>query len=243
MTHSAVIQESRPFPQVAVVGSGYWGKNLVRNYHDLHALAAICDSDADKLRLLGEHYPGYRRLTTFQGVLTDETIQAIAIATPAQTHGALARKALLAGKDVFVEKPLCHSEEEGRSLVALARQQNRILMVGHLLWYHPAVLKLKELIDSGELGRVQYIYSSRLNLGKIRREENILWSFAPHDLSVILGLVGEMPDSVLAQGGNYLHQQIADTTVTLLSFPIITSSLNSMCVPDSVSLHLSSLRR
>ncbi|MCZ6802242.1 MAG: DapH/DapD/GlmU-related protein, partial [Nitrospirae bacterium] len=129
------------------------------------------------------------------------------------------RESLLADKDVFVEKPLCLSVSEGETLVALAQERHRVLMVGHLLWYHPAVLKLKEIIDGGELGRIQYVYSNRLNLGKIRREENILWSFAPHDLSVILGLLGEMPDAVLAQGGNYLHQQIADATVSLLSFP------------------------
>jgi UDP-2-acetamido-3-amino-2,3-dideoxy-glucuronate N-acetyltransferase len=120
---------------------------------------------------------------------------------------------------VFVEKPLCLTIEEGQELVALAAKKGRVLMVGHLLWYHPAVLKLKELIDVGDLGRIQYIYSNRLNLGKIRREENILWSFAPHDLSVILGLVGEMPDAIEAQGGNYLHDRIADVTVSLLSFP------------------------
>src|SRR4029079_9214149 len=114
---------------------------------------------------------------------------------------------------------LCLSAEQGKKLVALAKERDRILMVGHLLWYHPAVLKLKELIDKGELGRIQYVYSNRLNLGKIRREENILWSFAPHDISVILGLLNETPDSVQAQGGNYLHQRIADVTVSLLSFP------------------------
>jgi UDP-2-acetamido-3-amino-2,3-dideoxy-glucuronate N-acetyltransferase len=119
---------------------------------------------------------------------------------------------------VYVEKPLCLSVEEGQELTRLARDRERILMVGHLLWYHPAVLKLKELIDAGELGRICYIYSNRLNLGKLRREENVLWSFAPHDISVILGLTGEMPESVQAQGGNFLHRSIADTTVTLLRF-------------------------
>jgi UDP-2-acetamido-3-amino-2,3-dideoxy-glucuronate N-acetyltransferase len=143
----------------------------------------------------------------------------MAIATPAETHSELARRALLAGKDVLVEKPLSLSIEEGRKLVALACERQRVLMIGHLLWYHPAVLKLRELVEEGELGRIQYIYSHRLNLGRIRREENILWSFAPHDISVILGLVGEMPDVIQAQGGNYLHNQIADVTVSLLSFP------------------------
>jgi UDP-2-acetamido-3-amino-2,3-dideoxy-glucuronate N-acetyltransferase len=205
--------------RVAVIGSGYWGKNLVRNFSNLGALSVVCDSHTETLRTLGEQYPQCRTLTSYPEVLRDDSIQAVAIATPAETHGYMVREALLSGKDVFVEKPLCLSAEQGQSLVALARERGRILMVGHLLWYHPAILKLKELIDTGELGRIQYIYSNRLNLGKIRREENILWSFAPHDISVILGLLGETPDSVIAQGGNYLHEQIADTTVTLLSFP------------------------
>jgi UDP-2-acetamido-3-amino-2,3-dideoxy-glucuronate N-acetyltransferase len=204
---------------VAVIGSGYWGKNLVRNFGSLGALSVICDSQAETLRTLGEQYPQSRTMTSYAEVLRDDSIQAVAIATPAETHGNLVQEALLAGKDVFVEKPLCLSVDEGRALIDLARERGRILMVGHLLWYHPAILKLKELIDTGELGRIQYIYSNRLNLGKIRREENILWSFAPHDISVILGLLGETPTTVTAQGGNYLHAQIADTTVTLLSFP------------------------
>lgn len=206
-------------PRVAVVGSGYWGRNLVRNFADLGALSMICDSRSETLHVLGEQHPSCHTSTSFDEVLQDQSIQGVAIATPAETHGVLVRKALLAGKDVFVEKPLCLSAEQGRILVDLAQQHGRILMVGHLLWYHPAILKLKELIEGGELGRIQYIYSNRLNLGKIRREENILWSFAPHDISVVLGLLGEMPNVVAAQGGNYLHEQIADITVTLLSFP------------------------
>jgi UDP-2-acetamido-3-amino-2,3-dideoxy-glucuronate N-acetyltransferase len=206
-------------PTVAVIGSGYWGKNLVRNFAGLGALSVVCDSHTETLRALGEQYPQSRTVTSYPEVLRDDAIQAVAIATPAETHGIMVREALLAEKDVFVEKPLCLSVDQGRTLVDLARERGRILMVGHLLWYHPAILKLKELIDAGELGRIQYIYSNRLNLGKIRREENILWSFAPHDISVILGLLGETPNAVTAQGGNYLHEQIADTTVTLLSFP------------------------
>jgi len=206
-------------PTVAVIGSGYWGKNLVRNFANLGALSVICDSHVETLRALSEQYPQSRTVISYPEVLRDDAIQAVAIATPAETHGIMVREALLAGKDVFVEKPLCLSIEQGRTLVDLARERGRILMVGHLLWYHPAILKLKELIDTGELGRIQYIYSNRLNLGKIRREENILWSFAPHDISVILGVLGETPSAVVAQGGNYLHEQIADTTVTLLSFP------------------------
>src|SRR6266516_8228686 len=204
---------------VACVGSGYWGKNLVRNFYELGALAAIWDSDTEKVSQLKQQYSDCRFPSSYAEVLRDDSIKAVAIATPAETHAAMVREALLADKDVFIEKPLCLSVPEGEELAALAYDRKRVLMVGHLLWYHPAILKLKELIDAGELGRIQYIYSNRLNLGKIRREENILWSFAPHDISVILGLVGEMPEVIQTQGGNYLHDRIADVTLSLLSFP------------------------
>jgi UDP-2-acetamido-3-amino-2,3-dideoxy-glucuronate N-acetyltransferase len=205
--------------RIACIGAGYWGKNLVRNFNDLGVLKWICESSRERRTQLSAEYQAVRLTDSLDEVLTDPEIAGVAIATPAETHGELVRRALLAGKDVFVEKPLCLTTPEGEKLVGLASERNRVIMVGHLLWYHPAVLKLKELVETGELGRIQYIYSNRLNLGKIRREENILWSFAPHDVSVILGLVGEMPDSVSAQGGNYLHNQIADVTVSLLSFP------------------------
>jgi UDP-2-acetamido-3-amino-2,3-dideoxy-glucuronate N-acetyltransferase len=204
---------------VAVIGAGYWGRNLVRNFYDLRSLEAVCDASEEVVGGLRAQYPDCRYVSSYGEVLRDKAVRAVAIATPAETHASLVREALFADKDVFVEKPLCLSVEEGRELVALARERQRVLMVGHLLWYHPAVIKLKELVASGELGRLQYIYSNRLNLGKIRREENILWSFAPHDISVILGLLEQMPDDVSCQGGNYLHQQIADATVSLLSFP------------------------
>ena len=206
-------------PSVACIGAGYWGTNLIRNFYEINALALICDSDREHLDAAASRYADVDRTDSFDNALADARVKAVAIATPAESHGALARRALLAGKDVFVEKPLCLSVEEGRSLIALASAQQQILMVGHLLWYHPAILRLKQLIDDGELGRIRYIYSNRLNLGMIRREENILWSFAPHDISVILGLIGEMPHHVEAQGGNYLHDAIADVTVSLLSFP------------------------
>ena len=203
---------------IACIGAGYWGHNLIRNFSELGALHMICDSDPDRISKFRSLYPDVAFSDCVDAVLRDTQVTGVAIATPAETHGTLVRQALLAGKDVFVEKPLCLSVE-GRKLIALAAEEKRILMVGHLLWYHPAIVKLKQLIEAGELGRIRYIYSNRLNLGKIRREENILWSFAPHDISVILGLVEEMPVCVDAQGGNYLHDQIADVTVSLLSFP------------------------
>ena len=179
--------------QIACIGAGYWGQNLVRNFHALNVLHTICDEDKSKGPLFEAQCPGIAFTNSVADVLKDPQITGVAIATPAETHARLIEWALLAGKDVFVEKPLCLSTDEGKKLITLASEKKRILMVGHLLWYHPAVLKLKQLIENGELGRIRYIYSNRLNLGKIRREENILWSFAPHDISVILGLVGEMP--------------------------------------------------
>jgi UDP-2-acetamido-3-amino-2,3-dideoxy-glucuronate N-acetyltransferase len=205
--------------RIACIGAGLWGKHLIRNFHALGALSWVCEVDPGKRAELSTSYPALRCTDRFEDVLTDPEVAGVAIATPAETHADLVRRALEAGKDVFVEKPLCLSVEEGQRLVKLAAARGRVLMVGHLLWYHPAVLRLKALVDDGELGRIQYIYSHRLNLGRIRREENILWSFAPHDVSVILGLVGEMPEAVEAQGGNYLHDRIADVTVSLLSFP------------------------
>jgi UDP-2-acetamido-3-amino-2,3-dideoxy-glucuronate N-acetyltransferase len=205
-------------PRIACIGAGYWGRNLVRNFNDLGALATVCDASASTRAAISERFPAVRCIDSVAEVLADPELAGVVIATPAETHATLVRRALEAGKDVFVEKPLCLDIDEGRELVALAERNRRVLMVGHLLWYHPAVLKLRDMVRGGELGRIQYIYSNRLNLGRIRREENILWSFAPHDVSVILGLLGEMPEEVLAQGGNYLHPKIADVTVTLLSF-------------------------
>src|SRR5215813_3674276 len=205
--------------KIACIDAGYWGKNLVRNFTDLGVLAWVCEADPSTRAHLAAAYHTARFTEAVDQVLADPEVASVAIVTPAETHSELVRRALLAGKDVLVEKPLSLSIEEGRQLVALACERQRVLMVGHLLWYHPAVLKLRELVEEGELGRIQYIYSNRLNLGRIRREENILWSFAPHDISVILGLVGEMPNVIQAQGGNYLHDRIADVTVSLLSFP------------------------
>ena len=205
-------------PRVAVVGTGYWGKNLVRNFHALGALKTICDSSQSTVESFVKTYPDVTGVTALSDVLRDPEVQGVVVATPAETHATLVRESLLAGKDVYVEKPLCLSNQEGEQLAALARREGRILMVGHLLWYHPVVRKLKELIDNGKLGKILYLYSNRLNIGKLRREENVLWSFAPHDISLILGLIDEVPDKVQAQGGNYLHHEIADVTVSTLSF-------------------------
>jgi len=204
---------------IAVIGGGYWGKNLIRNLDGLGALKIVCDADPERLDACKTDYPAIETTASLSRVLDNPEIVAVAIATPAVEHAKHATKALLAGKDVFIEKPLCLSEKEGRTLIELARETGHILMVGHLLWYHPAILKLKSLIGHGELGKLQYIYSNRLNLGRLRRDENVLWSFAPHDISVILGLTGEVPESVQARGGSFLHNHMIDSTVSYLKFP------------------------
>jgi len=203
---------------IAVIGCGYWGKNLVRNFQQIGVLKLICDKNETLLAQFKDQYPGIETCLAINDVLTREDINAIVIATPAETHFTLTREALLNGKHVFVEKPLALTVEDAKELVELAENKQLTLMVGHLLQYHPAFMKLKELASNGELGRINYIYSHRLNLGKIRREENILWSFAPHDISMILSIAGEEPETVLSTGGNYLHKMIADVTTTDLEF-------------------------
>jgi len=204
---------------VAVIGSGYWGKNLVRNFQNLGALRLVCDKNETLLGRIREQYAGIKTCLAFNDVLRHDDINAVVISTPVETHYRLAREALLAKKHVYVEKPLVLHEAEGRELIEIADKSNMQLMVGHLMQYHPVFVRLKDLALSGELGRINYIYSHRLNLGKIRREENILWSFAPHDISMILALTGETPESVVVTGGNYLHKKIADVTTTHLEFP------------------------
>jgi UDP-2-acetamido-3-amino-2,3-dideoxy-glucuronate N-acetyltransferase len=205
-------------PAVAVVGTGYWGRHLVRNFYQLGSLKLICDKNETALRALKKQHPGIGTCPELSEVLDQGEIKGVVIATPAETHFIVAREALLAGKHVFVEKPLVLDEAQGQELIEIAKAKRRVLMVGHLLKYHPAFVALKKLVMSGALGRVNYIYSNRLNFGKIRREENILWSFAPHDISMLLTLAGEMPESVMTTGGCYLHQRIADITTTHFEF-------------------------
>ncbi|HEX3376206.1 MAG TPA: Gfo/Idh/MocA family oxidoreductase, partial [Candidatus Acidoferrales bacterium] len=203
---------------VAVVGCGYWGKNLVRNFHQLGRLRVICDVDRAQLEKLQQQYEGVDISTSYEDVLRRQDIEGIVIAAPAEQHYSLAKRALEMGKDVFVEKPLALNVLHAEELTAMAHRSGNVLMVGHLLQYHPAITKLKSLVREGALGKVQYIYSSRLNFGKLRTEENILWSFAPHDISAILFLLGEEPTSVAAHGGNYLNANVADVTLTSCTF-------------------------
>jgi UDP-2-acetamido-3-amino-2,3-dideoxy-glucuronate N-acetyltransferase len=206
-------------PKIAVVGAGYWGKNLIRNLYEIGHLAAICDSNELIKQAYESKYQDVQYVSDYSSILCDESIDAVVLATPAVTHYKMAREALNADKHVFIEKPLALELREGQELIALAEKNSKILMVGHILQYHSAVLKLKEMINRGDLGKIQYIYSNRLNIGKIRTEENILWSFAPHDISVILMLLDEIPETLYACGGNYLQEHVADVTVTTMNFP------------------------
>jgi UDP-2-acetamido-3-amino-2,3-dideoxy-glucuronate N-acetyltransferase len=204
--------------RIAVVGAGYWGANLVRVFHNLGALYQICDFSKTRLRQLADSYPDVKMTSSYEDVIDDPAVDAVVIATPAEMHYSMARKALLAGKDTYVEKPLTLHCDDAEKLTALAEHRQQILMVGHLLEFHPAITHLHQLIQQGELGRLEYVYSNRLNMGKVRREENALWSFAPHDISVILLLLNEMPIQVAATGGTYLQPNIADVTVSTMLF-------------------------
>src|SRR5438094_7528967 len=204
---------------VAVVGVGYWGKNLVRNFYELGALTLLCDERGSVESSCKNDYENVRFCRDFRAVLADPSVAAVALATPAVTQYEMAKAALEAGKDVLVEKPLAIDVKHGEELVRLADAKSRILMVGHILRYHPAILKLQSLIQSGALGKINYLYSNRLNIGKIRAEENILWSFAPHDISVMLALLNEMPNRISCQGGGFLNNDVADVTLSHFDFP------------------------
>ena len=197
---------------------GYWGRNLVRNFHELGALRAVCDANRALESACRKDYPRAEFSADYAPVLGDPGVKAVVLATPAVTHYEMARKALEAGKDVFVEKPLAVSVADGEQLVVLAEEKQRILMVGHILRYHPAVVRLRQLVREGVLGKINYLYSNRLSMGKIRTEENVLWSFAPHDISVILALLGEQPSVVSCRGGTYLSRNVVDAAGCELVF-------------------------
>jgi predicted dehydrogenase len=205
---------------VALIGCGYWGPNLARNFYQLPnaQLVTCCDLDERKLEQMQRLYP--TRVTQDYGsVLADSSVEAVALATPAGSHHTLARAALLAGKHVFVEKPLTMSSAEAESLIDLAQQQSRVLMVGHVFQYNPAVLKIKELIDSGQIGQVYYLYSNRVNLGRVQSDVNALWNIAPHDVSISLYLLDVMPVEVSARGAAYLNGRVEDVVFLAMQFP------------------------
>jgi predicted dehydrogenase len=205
--------------KVGLAGLGYWGPNLARNFDDLADLAWLCDLSPDLRDRYGARFPSAQMTERFDDMLEDSSVQAVVVATPVPTHYELARRALSAGKHVFVEKPPALNGAEADELVALAEERDLVLLPGHLLLYHPAVAKLRELIDAGELGDMLYIYGNRQNLGQIRKDENALWSLGVHDLSVILHLVGEEPTELWARGESFHHEGVEDVVFCYLRFP------------------------
>lgn len=197
-------------PNIAVVGLGNWGQHLARIFYQLEALAACCDSDDKKLSRFKRHFHNVRFVNSCDEIINDEKIDGIVIASPAALHYEIAKKSLTAGKPTFIEKPMTLNSGQGEELVKIAHQEGVPLMVGHLMKYHPAVIRIKDLINKGELGQVYYLYSQRVNLGTIRKDENALWSFAPHDISVALYLIGDGIESVSARGECYLQKDIED---------------------------------
>lgn len=216
---SAPSQPASQPPRIAVVGAGPWGKNLVRNFFELGALAWVVDSDTARLAQVARDYPGVRTGSSLEEALEDSSVSGVAIATPAITHGPLTRQVLQAGRDVFCEKPLALSVEETVANMRLADERGRILMVGHVLRYHPAVVEVIRLVQAGKVGRLKYVASHRLGWGRIRNVENVLWSFTPHDVSTLLAVAGELPSSVSAGGSAFVQPKIHDIVTTRLTFP------------------------
>jgi len=204
---------------IALVGAGNWGKNHLRNLHKIGVLHSVFEPSKKITQQRKKDFPDVLFVNDEKQIIDKPEIKGVVIAAPAELHYELTKKYLLAGKDVMVEKPLALKVEEGEELVNIAKENKRILMIGHILQYHSAVIKLKELIDNGELGHIRYIYSNRLNIGKLRTEENVLWSFAPHDISLIIMFMNnEEPLNIQAHGGSYVNNNIYDTTLTTLEF-------------------------
>jgi predicted dehydrogenase len=213
---------SQPSIRVAVAGLGYWGPNLARNFSSIAGceLAWCCDASPEARARMAARFPGVRMTAELDEVLSDPAVDAVALATPVPTHAELAVRVLEAGKHCFVEKPLAQSVAEAERAVGAARASGRVLMVGHLLEYHPGVHKLKELADSGELGEhIYYIYGNRLNLGQLRADENALWSLGAHDVSVVLHLAEEEPIEAVAHGQSYVRPGVEDVVFCFLRFP------------------------
>jgi predicted dehydrogenase len=206
---------------IGAVGLGYWGPNLARAWNGTEEteLRWVCDLDEDQLGRVGNLYPHVRRTGSLDDLLADPALDAVSIATSVPTHAALARRALEAGKHVYVEKPLAMTAADARMLRGLAESSGLTLQVGHLLVHHPAVLAIESLLGSGELGGIHYVYANRVNLGKVRADENALWSLGPHDVAVLLHLIGEMPVTVSAHGQCFLRSAVEDVVFGLLRFP------------------------
>jgi UDP-2-acetamido-3-amino-2,3-dideoxy-glucuronate N-acetyltransferase len=204
---------------VCVVGAGYWGKNHIRILHELGFLGGIVESNKETLNCFAEQYPDVKGFLSLDEALQDKSFLGFTVATPAKTHYPVAKQAMEAGKHVLVEKPLALEKKHAEELIHLSEKNNVNLMVGHVLLFHPAIKKIKELINKGKIGKLQYIYSNRLNLGQVRTEENVFWSLAPHDISVFQYFTNSFPTSIHASGSAFLQEGIHDSTLTQLKYP------------------------
>ncbi len=215
-------------PKVAVIGCGIWGKNLVRNFYNLEALYSVCDMDSDTICAISSQYNGIKCICDFNELLETQEIKGVVIATPGHTHYALVKKALLAGKNVYVEKPVATSSEEAKELTELADQKGLVLMVGHLLLYHPAVTRLRSLIKEGALGEIKYLQSDRLNVNFFRNDRSVMWDLTPHDLSMAAYVLDKKPLSVKSAVGCSVNDDgIIDITHININFE------------DNINVHLS----
>ena len=203
---------------IGLIGCGYWGNNLMRIFYQLGVLDTVSDKNHNIKKQVSKLSKEVNFTTNYKQILENKNIEAVVIATPAITHFKIVCEALYSKKHVFVEKPLCLNFKDGKKLVALAEKNKCKLMVGHLLLYHPAFIKMKKEIEKGLIGKIRYIYSNRLALGKLRKEEDVLWSFAPHDISMILNLINERLLSLEAYGGSYIKSKVKDTSLTILKF-------------------------
>jgi UDP-2-acetamido-3-amino-2,3-dideoxy-glucuronate N-acetyltransferase len=204
--------------KICVVGAGRWGKNHVKTLSELNCLGGIVDANTSTLAWFQEKYPGIKTFTSLDEALT-QGFDGFTVATPAETHFDIAYKIINTGHHVLVEKPITLESSQARTLKAIAEKKNVRLMVGHVMLFHPAIVKMKELVSQGKIGKLEYIYSNRLNLGTVRKEENILWSFAPHDISIFQHLIGSYPTEVVSRGGAFIQPHIHDTTMTVLTYP------------------------
>jgi UDP-2-acetamido-3-amino-2,3-dideoxy-glucuronate N-acetyltransferase len=204
---------------ICVVGAGYWGKNHIRTLHELGSLGGIVEQKKDLLDQITEQYPDAKTYRNIDEALGYEEFAGFTVATPAETHHDIAVQIIKSGKHVLVEKPLCLNIKDAENMVNLAKQYKVNLMVGHVLLFHPAIQMIKSLIDEGKIGKLQYIYSNRLNLGQVRTEENVFWSLAPHDISIFQYFTNIFPEEIKANGSSFLQKGIHDSTLTQLKYP------------------------
>ena len=204
---------------ICVVGAGYWGKNHIRTLNELHLLGGIVDQNADLLKHFSKEYPEIKTYNKLKDALNNNEFSGFTVATPAETHHDIAEKIIQSGKHVLVEKPLVLNIQDAQNLKSLSEKYSVNLMVGHVLLFHPAICKIKELIQNGQIGKLQYIYSNRLNLGQVKSKENVFWSLAPHDIAIFQYFTESYPEEINANGSTFLQKGIQDSTITHLQYP------------------------